>query len=112
MLGRPFAPANDVAHDVVCTRVGPVHTPARLTTLAVIGQRGKHFTGMRMHSDPLGAIHWRSPHHISSFSGVDQYISLCGKAFVCSEAVFTLYQSQPLTMAIGIETSDIQRAMV
>ena len=78
----------------------------------VVGQGEVDVAIGRINRAPLRAVHRGSAHKVGSQTGIDQHISLAGKAIVFIQTVLTVDQRQPLTGAIIIEPGDIQSAFI
>ena len=106
-----FAPANDLAMVIVVARVGGINGMG-VATLVVIGKSGIDLTTVRVYRHPLRAVHSRRSQPVGGGTGIDQYLTLIGKAVSFCQPVFTVHQWQPNTAAIAIETRHIENATV
>ncbi len=72
--------------DVVGARVGGIDRRlALLAAIAVVGKRTVDAAaGVRIDGYPLGAIHFRRPHHISRQAGFNQQVALAFKPLLLS----------------------------
>ncbi|MNZ37907.1 hypothetical protein D3C78_553680 [compost metagenome] len=98
---------------VPLARVGGVQRLVRLApTVAVVGQADVDLAGLRMHRHPLRSVHWRGAEMVRRGAGVEQHLGLAGEAVGRRQAVLAKNQRQPAPATIGVETRNIQRALV